>query len=117
MSGTVRAVRGATGVRADTRQDIRTATEDLVRELLGHNGLAAADVEALFFTVTPDLTADIPPLVLQERGVLNVPCLCSAEPRWDGEMPRVIRVMALVHADRDASLEPVYLSGAAATRP
>lgn len=117
MHLTVRAVRGAVRPDANTREAIARATVDLVDAVLRKNGLRPADVEALMFTMTPDLTADIPPLVLAEQGVLDVPCLCAAEPRWDGEMPRVIRMMAFVRSGREHTLKPVYLGGAAPTRP
>jgi chorismate mutase len=117
MPLTVRAVRGAVRPDANTREAIARATVDLVDAVLRKNGLRPADVEALMFTMTPDLTADIPPLVLAEQGVLDVPCLCAAEPRWDGEMPRVIRMMAFVRSVPEQTLEPVYLGGAAPSRP
>ncbi|MFD3496971.1 chorismate mutase [Streptomyces sp. NPDC058676] len=117
MYSTVRAVRGAIRSDANTREAIARATVDLVDGVLQKNDLRPEDIEALMFTMTSDLTADIPPLVLAEQGVLDVPCLCAAEPRWDGEMPRVIRVMAFVRKGPDQPLEHVYLSGAAPTRP
>ncbi|GGZ18687.1 chorismate mutase [Streptomyces nitrosporeus] len=112
-----RAIRGAVQVAADTHEEIEKATVALVREVLRKNGLDADGIEALFFTVTPDLTANIPPLALVEEGSFQVPSLCAAEPRWDGEMPRVIRVMAFVRKDRGEPIEHVYLNGTAATRP
>ncbi|GAA2236306.1 chorismate mutase [Streptomyces amakusaensis] len=117
MSSTTRAIRGAIQVSANTHEDIAQATVTLVDAVMGKNGLESTDVEALFFTMTSDLTANIPPLAIVERGSVDAPCLCSAEPRWDGEMPRVIRLMALVHKGRDEALEHVYLNGTAPTRP
>lgn len=112
-----RAIRGAIGVAENAHEEIAHATVTLVEAVLRRNALEPSDVEALIFTMTPDLTANIPPLVLSEKGVLDVPCLCTAEPHWDGEMPRVIRLMAFVHRERTTPVEHVYLNGAAPTRP
>lgn len=115
--GGPRALRGGTGVREDSREAIAAATLTLVRELLARNRLAADDVECLWFTVTPDLTADIPPLVLREHRLLDVPVLCAAEPVWDGHAERTIRVMALARVDPGREIRNVYLSGASRDRP
>ncbi|MEY9212380.1 chorismate mutase [Thermobifida halotolerans] len=117
MSGTLRAVRGGTGVGGDTREAVAEATVRLVRELVDANRLAPADVECLWFTVTPDLTAEIPPLALRESRLLDVPMLCAAEPDWDGQAPHTIRVMALARLDGRREPRHVYLEGAGPQRP
>ncbi|MEV6078389.1 chorismate mutase [Streptomyces sp. NPDC052069] len=112
-----RAIRGGVRVDANTREAIASATIALVGAVMERNGLRPDDIEALIFTMTADLTADIPPLVIAEQGVLDAPCLCMAEPRWDGEMPYVIRVLVFARRDRDEPVEHVYLAGASAARP
>ncbi|WP_223830514.1 chorismate mutase [Nocardiopsis quinghaiensis] len=76
-----------------------------------------ADAECLWFTMTPDLTADVPPLVLCEHRMLDVPMLCASEPDWDGRVHHTIRVMALARVDAGREIDHVYLDGATRDRP
>ncbi|PDP85669.1 chorismate mutase [Glycomyces fuscus] len=117
MSPVLRAVRGGTGVGGDTREAIASAVLALVRGVLDRNGLSPDDVECLWFTVTPDLTADVPPLVLREHRLLDVPVLCAAEPVWDGAPTRTVRLMALVRVAPGHEVRHVYLDGATRDRP
>ncbi|ADH66626.1 MULTISPECIES: chorismate mutase [Nocardiopsis] len=118
MNPVLRAVRGGTGVAGDTREAIAAATLAMVRGVLDRNGLSPADVACLWFTVTPDLTADVPPLVLREHRLLDdVPALCAAEPVWDGAPRRTVRVMALARVEPGHEVRHVYLDGATRDRP
>ncbi|MDT0328564.1 chorismate mutase [Nocardiopsis lambiniae] len=111
------AIRGAVGVSDDTRPAIRDATARLVRRVMERDRLAPADVECLWFTMTPDLTADVPPLVLREEGILDVPALCAADPVWEGAPQRTIRVMALARIGDDLPVDHVHPEGAGRDRP
>lgn len=106
------ALRGAASVAADERQAILDATDELMRELLERNGLAAGDLVSCLFTLTPDLHSEFPAVAAREMGLSSVPLMCAQEIAVDGAMERVIRVM--VHAYLAAGREPqhVYLGEA-----
>ncbi|TDC42731.1 chorismate mutase [Actinomadura sp. KC345] len=113
----VRAVRGATQVEADDREQILEATTELVSEVMSRNGLSTDDVISVVFTTTPDLTAEFPALAARKLGFHDVPLLCASEIAVPGALPRVIRLMAHIETGRPrADVQHVYLRGATALR-
>jgi chorismate mutase len=113
----IRAVRGATQVDADDREQILAASAELVTAVLGRNGLTADDVISIVFTATPDLTAEFPAYAARQLGLTDVPLLCATEMAVPGSMPRVLRLLA--HVDTQlarAEVRHVYLRGAAGLR-
>lgn len=114
---TVRALRGATQVEDNDRDQVIAATAELVRAVLGRNDLSADDLISVIFTSTPDLTAEFPAYAARSIGITDVPFLCATEIDVPGAMPRVIRLLAHVECDRARrDLRHVYLRGAAALR-
>ncbi len=113
----VRAIRGATQVDADDRQEILDATRELVRTVIERNGLDTADLISILFTATPDLVAEFPALAARELGLGDVPLMCATEIGVPHALPRVLRLMAHVETDRPRSeVAHVYLRGAVALR-
>ena len=113
----VRAVRGATQVDADERQQVLDATSELLTEVLSRNGLATDDLISVLFTATPDLHAEFPAYAARQMGITDVPLMCACEIDVPGAMPRVLRLLAHVETDLPRSeVRHVYLRGAAALR-
>ncbi|MEV5829971.1 chorismate mutase [Spirillospora sp. NPDC052242] len=113
----VRAVRGATQIDADDRDQILEATTELVNEVMSRNALGTDDVISVIFTVTPDITAEFPALAARKLGFHEVPLLCATEIGVPHALPLVIRLMAHIETDRPRSdVQHVYLRGATALR-
>ncbi|RSN48355.1 MULTISPECIES: chorismate mutase [Actinomadura] len=113
----VRAVRGATQIDADDRDQILEATAELVAEVMSRNALSTDDVISVIFTVTPDITAEFPALAARKLGFHEVPLLCATEIGVPHALPLVIRLMAHIETDRPRSdVQHVYLRGATALR-
>lgn len=113
----VRAVRGATQVRQNTRGDILARSSELITEVLSRNGLSQEALISVVFTATSDLTAEFPAYAARQLGYTDVPLLCSTEIDVPGAMPRVLRLLALVETDQSRSeMRHVYLHGAAGLR-
>jgi chorismate mutase len=113
----LRALRGATQVDRDDREEIIEATAELVRAVLDRNGLTDDDLISILFTTTPDLVAEFPAYAARTIGITDVPFLCASEIAVPGSMPRVIRLMAFVDAAfTRAQARHVYLRGAEALR-
>ncbi len=106
------ALRGATTVTADEADLILKATDELMRELLGRNRLAASDLVSCIFTLTPDLNAEFPAVAAREMGLSAVPLLCAREVDVPGAMPRVIRTLIHYYAPEDHTPQHVYLGEA-----
>jgi len=106
------AVRGATQVEANEAEAILNATEELMKEIIGRNGIEAADMVSCLFTTTEDLDAEFPAVAARRIGFDQVPLLCCREIPVPGSMPRVIRVMAHYYAPADHVPAHVYMGGA-----
>jgi chorismate mutase len=114
---TVRAVRGATQVDRDDRQEVLDATTELLQSVLTRNDLSPDDLISVIFTATPDIRSEFPAYAARQMGITDVPLLCASEVDVPGAMPRVLRLLAHVETDRSRQqLRHVYLRGAAALR-
>jgi chorismate mutase len=113
----IRAVRGAIQVDADTREDILDGATALVTEVMARNELSRDDLISIWFTATPDLTAEFPAYAARLLGLTDVPLMCACEMAVPGAMPRVLRLLAHVDTTRPrADIRHVYLRGAAQLR-
>ncbi len=113
----VRAVRGATQLEADTRDHMLERVTEMVTDVMTSNGLEVDDFISVIFTATSDLVAEFPAYAARRLGFGEIPLLCARELEIEGSMPRVVRMMA--HVDTDlprAEVTHVYLHGAAALR-
>lgn len=111
----VAALRGATTLDADTRDQVLDRTTELLGAMLERNGLRSADLISLIFTATADIHSEFPAAAVREAGIADVPMLCARELPIDGpsNIPLCIRVMAHVHSDQPRSaLRHPYLHGA-----
>jgi chorismate mutase len=113
----VRAVRGATQIEVDERDQVLARTAELVREVMTSNDLTFDDFISIIFTSTDDLTSAFPAYAARQIGFTDVPLLCARELDIEGSMPRVIRLLAHVETERSkADVTHVYLHGAANLR-
>jgi len=114
----VAAIRGATTLERDHREDVIARTQELVGRVLDDNDLAADDVISMVFTASPDVTSEFPALAVRELGLVDVPLLCATEIAVEGSLQRCIRVLMHVEGDRDRrAYRHVYLHGASVLRP
>ncbi|CCG03381.1 chorismate mutase [Blastococcus saxobsidens] len=113
----VRAVRGATQVEADDRNQVLEATRELVHAVMARNDLRSEDLISILFTATPDLVSEFPALAARELGLGDVPLMCATEIAVPHALPRVLRLMAHAETPKDrADIQHVYLRGAVALR-
>ncbi len=114
---TVRAVRGATQVDADEREQVLDAVSEMLAAVLARNFLTPDQLISVIFTATPDIRSEFPAYAARRAGITDVPLLCATEIDVPGAMPRVLRMLAHVDVDRDrAEIRHVYLRGASALR-
>jgi chorismate mutase len=112
----VRGIRGATTTDEDSETAIVGATIELLAQIARENTLRPDDIAAIWFTTTPDLTAEFPALAARQLGWGDVPLLCAHEMAVPGSnprsLPRCIRVLLLVNTEVPASaIHFVYLRG------
>lgn len=117
MPSTVRALRGATTVEADSEEQITERVQELLNEIMARNDVALDDVISVLFTATTDVVSMFPATAARSIGFGAVPLLCAAEIPVPGSMPRCIR--ALVHVQTTKArdeLRHVYLHEAQVLR-
>jgi chorismate mutase len=113
----VRAIRGAIQVEANTPEAIAAGTKELLAQILSANSLPVSDVISVLLTATPDLNAAFPAAAAREVGFESTPLLCAVEIDVQGALPRVVRAMATVETSLKAEeISHIYLGGAKALR-
>ncbi len=113
----VRAVRGATQLDDDDREQMLERVSEMVLDVMASNGLSVDDFISVIFTATSDLVSEFPAYAARQLGFGEVPLICARELEIAGSMPRVVRMMAHVETDLPrADVTHVYLHGAAALR-
>jgi chorismate mutase len=110
------ALRGANSATANEAGAILQATDELMRELMDRNALAAESMVSCIFTLTDDLDAEFPAVAARRLGLDRVPLLCAREVPVRGALPRVIRVLVHYYAADDHVPHHVYLREARALR-
>ena len=113
----IRGLRGATRAERDDPESIRSATRELLGELMRRNGVTSAAVVSAFFTVTPDLVSEFPARAARQLGWDDVAMLCSTEIPVPGSIDRVVRVLLHVELPVSGAVRHVYLNGAEELRP
>lgn len=113
-----RGVRGATTVLKNDREEILTATRQLLALMVRRNGIEKQDVASAIFTTTVDLDAEFPALAARQLGWLDVPLLCGHELDVPGSLPLCIRVLVHWNTDRAQNeIEHIYIRDAVRLRP
>mgnify|MGYP000250298849 CR=1 FL=1 len=114
----VRAVRGATTVNANDRQEILDATEELLRALIKENSINKEDIISIIFSVTSDLNAVFPAVAARNIGLTDVAMMCTREMDVPGSLRRCIRIMMHFNTEMsNTDLKYVYLKDARKLRP
>ena len=109
----VHAVRGATTVDVDTREQVIERTQELVRAVVERNGFDEDDLISILFTATDDIRSAFPAEAAREAGFTGVPLMCARELDIVDGIERCIRVMVHVQTTRTrAELRHPYLHGA-----
>jgi len=108
-----RGIRGATTVEHNDRDEILTATTELLQLIIDRNDLQAEDIASAFFTVTEDLDADFPAAAARAMGWTEVPLMCAREIPVPNSLSKCIRVMLHVNTMRSAAeMRHVYIRAA-----
>lgn len=117
MPAAVRALRGATTVDDDTKEQVTSRTQALVSAMLDRNDVSKDDLISIVFTATDDVHSMFPATAAREIGLGDVPLLCARELDIEGATPRCIRVLMHVMTNKARSeLHHVYLEGARGLR-
>lgn len=115
----IRGLRGAITVNENTEEEIISATERLLRQMIEKNHIQPSDVASVFFSVTDELSAAFPAKALRLfKGWTHVPVMCMREIPVPSALTHCIRVMMHVNTEKaQDEMIHIYLEGAVNLRP
>jgi chorismate mutase len=115
----VRGIRGAITVDRDEKENVLSATRELLGDIFKANPeLKANDIASAIFTLTEDITSAFPAFAARQIGWDQVPMMCAREIPVPDSLPLCIRV--LIHwntSQRQSEVRHIYLRGAEKLRP
>ena len=113
----VKAIRGATQLKADDPAEMAEAVTELLTELFAKNGVEKIDLISIIFTSTRDLTSDFPAAAARRLDLGDIPLICASEIDVPGALPRVVRVMVHAHSElAHEQIRHIYKRGAEVLR-
>ncbi|MBT3314433.1 MAG: chorismate mutase [Anaerolineae bacterium] len=115
----VRGIRGAITIAFDTKEEILSATQELLLAILAENpALAKEDIASVLFTTTRDVAAEFPAVAARTLGWSAVPMLCTQEIPVPGSLPKAIRVLLHWNTNKkQEEIKHIYLRDAKKLRP
>lgn len=107
-----RGIRGATVAKANTKEAILGAVEELLQRMVEANDVDKEDIASVFFTTTPDLDAEFPAAAARYQGWKDVPLLGMQEMNVPGSLGRCVRILILFNTEKRLDeIVHVYLRG------
>lgn len=112
------ALRGATQLTIDTKEEMEEKIENLINSMYEVNEIKIDEVVSIQFTITNDLHSLNPATAYRIRCKKgDAPLFCMSEPDIVGMLERTVRVMIYLYRDEsEKKLQHIYLEGTAALR-
>ena len=113
-----RGIRGATTVENNDREEILSATKELLQLLIEKNALKQEDIASAIFSLTEDLDAEFPAVAARGLGWTDTALMCTREIPVPNSLQKCIRVLIHVNTDQSAEeIQHVYIRKAVNLRP
>ena len=106
----VRAIRGATTVKNNTKEEILDATSELVQEIMERNGITRENIISIIFSVTSDLDAAFPATAARQMGFDRIAMLSTYEMDVPDSLRKCIRVLMHIQTDKKMMNWLMYIS-------
>lgn len=110
-------IRGAITVEDNTVASIKSATLELLTEMVEKNNIKKESISHVIFTLTNDLNAEFPAKFARlDFGWDDTAMMCFHELDVPNSLAKCLRVLIVVNTDSDFKPEFVYLKGAGKLR-
>ena len=108
------AIRGATTVESNTKEEILKETSNLMKTIIKENNLDTDDMISMCFTMTNDLDAVYPAVAVRDiLNITDVPMLNYEEKYIQGSLRKCIRVMIYINSTKTKKdVKHIYLNKA-----
>lgn len=112
------AIRGATTVDKNTKENILNATKELLQKIIEANNLSLEQIIFIIFTATKDLDEVYPAVAARDIGITNASLICIQEMYVKNSLPMCIRVMLQIQTNKiQKKVKHIYLNEAKILRP
>lgn len=106
-------IRGAITVENNSVEDIKSATLELLSEMIKKNNIKKENISHAIFTLTSDLNAEFPAKFARiDFGWDNIAMMCFHELDVPNSLKKCLRILIVVNANDDFKPKFVYLKGA-----
>ena len=106
-------IRGAITVENNTKEDIKSATIELLEKLIKENNIKKENISHAIFTLTNDLNAEFPAKFARlDFGWDNIAMMCFHELDVPNSLEKCLRVLVVVNVEDNFEPKFVYLKGA-----
>ena len=106
-------IRGAITVENNSVEDIKSATLELLSEMIKKNNIGKENISHAIFTLTPDLNAEFPAKFARiDFGWDNIAMMCFHELDVPNSLKKCLRILIVVNANDDFKPKFVYLKDA-----
>lgn len=110
-------IRGAITVTSNTENELKTATLELLSEMIRENNIETSKISHVIFTTTPDLNSAFPAKFARlELGWKDVAMMCFHELDVPNSLKLCLRVLIVINCDEDFKPKFIYLKGAEGLR-
>lgn len=114
----VRAIRGASTVENNDKNEILAETKRLLKTIVTENNINTNEIISVFFSLTSDLNACYPAAAAREMGWADIALMCTKEIDVPGSLRKCIRVLMHINSDKSNNdIKHIYLKGAKGLRP
>ena len=109
-----RGIRGAITLKKNSKDEIKSATVELLSEMLEKNNVKTEDISFAIFTLTEDIDADFPAKYAREcLSFQNVPMMCYHELNVPDSLKMCLRILLNVNTTKKQDeIKHIYLKGA-----
>jgi chorismate mutase len=112
------AVRGATTVENDKKEEILLVTTQLIEKMLESNSINIEDIISMLFTCTSDIKSSYPSVAARNLGIIYSGLLCFQEMYVEGSMKKCIRILMHVNGEKKQNeVKHIFLNRAVSLRP
>ena len=110
-------IRGAITINENTKEDVYSNTEEMLKTIIDENGLDISQIISIVFTATRDIDAAYP-AVVRKLGIVDASLMCVQEMYVENSLKMCIRAMVMVETNKKQNeMKNIYLKGATVLRP
>lgn len=111
-------IRGAITIENNIKEEVYSATSEMLEKIIDANNIAVDDIIAITFSCTSDIDCAYPAVAVRALGITEASLMCFQELYVKGSLPMCIRAMVMINTDKQQKdMNHIYLRNAVKLRP